>query len=70
MTEMADVREQLSALELVMADQRDRIGGLEAKNAAPLHDQVFDLERLNARQQATVQRQAAIMKQKRDRAER
>ena len=33
-----------------------------------LHDQVFDLERLCARQQATIQRQAALLKQKRDSA--
>lgn len=33
-----------------------------------LHDQVFDLERLSARQQETIQRQAAPLKQKRDRS--
>ena len=33
-----------------------------------LHDQVFDMERLCARQQATIQRQAALLKQKRDSA--
>ena len=43
MTDMADVRAQVSALERVLADQQDRIGGLEAENAA-LRARIAELE--------------------------
>ena len=43
MTDMADVRAQVSALERVLADQQERIGGLEAENAA-LRARIAELE--------------------------